>query len=136
VSRTATCDTSVLVAALTAWHPLHDAAADAMSRRVAALASHVLIETYSVLTRLPAPHRVSPQVAGQSLAGLSLEVITLPGEGHGELVRTLARAGVRGGATYDALVAATARHHRLTLITADRRARPVYELTAVDVSML
>lgn len=132
----ATCDTSVLVAALTAWHPLHDVAADCLSHRVAALPAHVLIETYSVLTRLPAPHRVSPEDAGQAISGLRFEIVTLPGKAHGELVAALARAGVRGGAIYDALVAATARRHDLTLITADRRARPVYELADVAVSML
>jgi len=136
VTDAATCDTSVVVAALATWHPLHEVAAGALSRQVTALPAHVLVETYSVLTRLPTPHRMSPEDAGQALSALRFEVITLPGNAHGELVTTLARAGVRGGAIYDALVGATARHHGLTLITADRRARPVYELAEVEVSML
>lgn len=132
----ATCDTSVVVAALAVWHPLHEVAAAALSRQVTALPAHVVIETYSVLTRLPAPHRMSAEDAGQALSALRFEVITLPGRAHIELVTTLAHAGVRGGAIYDALVGATARHHGLSLITADRRARPVYELAEVEVSML
>jgi predicted nucleic acid-binding protein len=40
--------------------------------------------------------------------------------------------GIRGGALYDALIAATARHHDHTLITADRRAAPVYTALGVE----
>ena len=42
-----------------------------------------------------------------------------------------ADTGLAGGAIYDALIAATARHAGATLLTRDRRARPVYERVGV-----
>ena len=39
-----------------------------------------------------------------------------------------------GGGLYDALVGATTRHHDHTLVTADRRAAPVYAALGVDVA--
>lgn len=131
-----TCDTSVLVAALTAWHPLHSSARTAVADRVDMVPAHVLVETYSVLTRLPAPHRIAPAVAGQVLSGLRRGLLTLPEAAHVVLITRLAQAGIRGGAVYDALVAATARHHDVPLLTADRRARGVYELVGVTYSIL
>lgn len=55
-------DTSVVIPALLGWHEAHEPA------RRAAVPSHAPLETYSVLTRLPAPHRVSSEVAEQLLA--------------------------------------------------------------------
>ncbi len=55
------CDTSVLVAAFARWHESHMAAATAV-RRCDALIDHAVIETFSVLTRLPAPRR-APRAA-------------------------------------------------------------------------
>jgi predicted nucleic acid-binding protein len=49
-------DTSIVVAAFATWHEAHEAA-----RRVLddapRIPGHVALEAYSVLTRLPAPHR-------------------------------------------------------------------------------
>ncbi len=87
---------------------------------------HVILETFSVLTRLPAPHRFSPGDAGTLVAGIGLPVIGLPAEEHRELVDSLSVAGIRGGAAYDALVGATARHHGRRLLTRDARARSTY----------
>jgi predicted nucleic acid-binding protein len=42
-------------------------------------------------------------------------------------VRKAADTGLAGGAIYDALIAATARHAGTTLLTQDQRARPVHE---------
>lgn len=52
------------------------------------------------------------------------------------LVRQLARAGRIGGAVYDALIAMTVKIANASLLTADRRAVPVYELVGVDVRLL
>ena len=52
-------DTNVLVAALASWHE-HNAAAAAAVAGGLRLISHVAVETYAVLTRLPPPHRVEP----------------------------------------------------------------------------
>jgi len=46
------------------------------------------------------------------------------------------RAGVAGGAVYDALVAATVKHASATLVTRDRRAVPVYEAIGVRYEVL
>ena len=128
---TATCDTSVLLPALASWHPTHQRARAAIEARVDALPAHVLLECYSVLTRLPSPHRIAPEVAAKAVAGIGLKVLTLPASRHADIIRTLAGAGIRGGAVYDALVGATARHHNRLLLTLDRRARSTYDLMDV-----
>lgn len=135
MSSASTCDTSVVVAALLAWHPLHHEAATAL-RDARGLVAHVLLETYSVLTRLPAPHRVDAALAGRALANLTVPVLELPGPEQAALVASLPALGVRGGATYDALVAATARHHEVLLVSADLRARRVYEGLGVTALMI
>lgn len=131
-----TCDTSVLVAAIAAWHPDHRSARVELQKSVRAVPTHVLLECYSVLTRLPAPHRVSPGDAGAVLAGLDLVPIALPPKQHLALVPRLAREGIRGGATYDALIAATAAHHGLDLLTRDRRARSTYDALGVSYRLM
>ncbi len=129
-----TCDTSLLVPALLSWHPAHSDARTSMSR-IRAIPAHVLLETYSVLTRLPSPHRIAPGDAGAVLGALRVDLLTLPSKAHRALIAQLAVGTVRGGAVYDALVAATARHHDLTLLTRDRRARPTYDLVGVRYSL-
>jgi predicted nucleic acid-binding protein len=44
--------------------------------------------------------------------------------------------GVTGGSTYDALVAVTAKHAGVRLLTRDRRATRTYELIGVDFELL
>ena len=58
-------DTSCMVAAVCTWHEHHAAAAAGIEQRLGrgermAIAAHALVETYAVLTRLPAPHRLAP----------------------------------------------------------------------------
>ncbi len=132
---TTTCDTSVLVSALLAWHPGHTAARKAVVS-VRGIPAHVLLETYSVLTRLPAPHRISARDAGSVLDALDVDLLSLPVKAHRRLISTLAQNNVKGGAAYDALVGATARHHGLTLMTRDQRARPTYDLVGADYTLL
>ena len=129
------CDTSVLLPALVSWHPDHRVARRSLAA-VDALPAHVLLETYSVLTRLPAPHRIAPQDAGALLDLLALETLTLPASRHRALVPVLADQGIRGGAVYDALVGATVQHHRRVLLTRDRRARATYDAIGVRYSLL
>lgn len=130
-----TCDTSVLVPALLPWHEQH-APCRAAAQRAHDVGAHVLIECFSVLTRLPSPHRVSPSDASRLVLGMPLSVISLPGSEHRSLVQTLAANGIGGGAVYDALVGATAQHHGLTLLTRDVRARAVYDLVGVRVESI
>ena len=61
-------DTSCLVAAVCDWHRHHETTRKEIERRTAAgetpvLSAHSLAEAYSVLTRLPEPHRLRPDDA-------------------------------------------------------------------------
>ena len=57
-------DTSVLVAAFQPWHDDHGRARGALDRCLEAetplIPSHALLETYSVLTRMPGAWRMAP----------------------------------------------------------------------------
>jgi predicted nucleic acid-binding protein len=120
-------DTSVVVAGFASWHEGHRAAAAALARKPR-VPAHVLVEAYSVLTRLPPPHRAPADLAATFLAERFPEApLVLPARAHLELVQTSARTGLAGGAIYDALIAATARHAGATLLTRDQRARSVYD---------
>jgi len=131
---TLACDTSVLVPAIVAWHPEHRATRLALEE-LDAVPAHVILETFSVLTRLPSPHRFTAADAGALVGAVGLPIIGLPPLDHPKLVNELALNGIRGGATYDALVAATARHHGAELITRDRRARHTYDALGVRYRM-
>lgn len=125
-----TCDSSLLVPALNARHRGHLAAQAAMAA-VTAVPGHVLLETYSVLTRLAPPLRVAPQDAAAALAELATDVIDLSPGLRRQLVVDCARQGIGGGAVYDALVAATAAEHGMVLLSRDRRARSTYDAIGV-----
>lgn len=128
------CDTSVLMPSLVAWHPDHTDSRRAM-RDVTVVPAHVLLETYSVLTRLPPRQRITPDDAAAAIAALGLEVVALSAAEHQQLVARLAAAGIGGGAVYDALVGATAREHGRTLVTRDVRARATYDAMGVRFRM-
>ncbi|MGE3843299.1 MAG: PIN domain-containing protein [Vicinamibacterales bacterium] len=120
-------DTSVVVAGFASWHEGHQAAAVVLGRNPR-VPAHVLVESYSVLTRLPPPHRAPADLVARFLAERFPEApLVLPARAHLELVRTAAEGGFAGGAIYDALIAATIRHADATLYTRDQRARPVYD---------
>ena len=131
-------DTSVVVALFASWHEGH--------RRVVAalrgasdvrLPEHVAFETYSVLTRLPPPHRLPPEPVltflGRRFPGGWL---ALDADGRRGLLREAGELGLTGGAVYDALVGATARHAGARLLSRDRRAVPVYRALGVDHELL
>ncbi len=84
-----------------------------------------LSEAYSVMTRLPAPHRLAPADACELLSGSFERRATVVGLTEKESWRFLhetAGQGVAGGSTYDALILACARKARATrLLTLDRR---------------
>jgi len=48
----------------------------------------------------------------------------------------LAPLGIAGGAVYDALVAATAAEHGITLATRDRRAAETYRALDIDFELI
>lgn len=129
------CDTSVLVPAVVPWHPAHRESRAALVD-VGAVAAHVLLETYSVLTRLPPPHRIAPADAAELIAALPFTLDDLAASSHVALVQRLASSNIRGGAVYDALVAATALQQNRLLLTRDRRAIQTYDAVGVRYSLL
>ena len=71
-------DTNVIVAALSTWDARYESAARAIERladeNTLIVPLHVLIEAYSVLTRLPRPFRVTPNV--RHFDGEGLQILT------------------------------------------------------------
>jgi predicted nucleic acid-binding protein len=131
-----TADTSAVVAALSAWHEQHDAAAAAL-RRVVAIPAHVVLESYSVLTTLPGGLAVPAATAASVLAErFDGEPLRMPGAERGALLSELAAAGVLGGASYDGLVALEARAHGRRLLTLDRRAAETYRRLGVAFEVI
>lgn len=130
-------DTSVIVASFASWHEHHALAFSAVGR-VDTLIAHCLLETYSVLTRMPAPHRMSPDIVALYLDKNfdKTEVVALPAAEQRTLVGECVARGLAAGAVYDALIAATCAHAGLKLLTLDGRARQTYALFGVDHELL
>lgn len=127
-------DTSVVVPALARWHPQHDIARRPL-RPGMSIVGRCLAESYSVLTRLPDPHGMQPAIVCAALENLS-SALVLDAEPLLGLPNRVAESGVRGGATYDGLIAFTASHHRARLLTLDRRAAKTYRACGVEFEML
>lgn len=106
----AALDTSVVVAALQSWHQDHQAALTCLQSLFAGeeevvLATRVLVESFSVMTRLPAPYRLESE-AGITLLAKTFEeratLIDLPAADYWGLLRAFVAHGASGGAAYDA----------------------------------
>jgi predicted nucleic acid-binding protein len=118
-------DTSCLVAAVCSWHEHHEATSAELARRdrrgeKLVLAAPALVEAYAVLTRLPPRHRLKAKDALAALVGSfgSAEVVALPGDETWPFLEPLPAAGIAGGSTYDALIAACARRAKVgTILT-------------------
>ncbi|MFT4165170.1 MAG: type II toxin-antitoxin system VapC family toxin [Microlunatus sp.] len=129
-------DTSVAVPLLVASHEHHRAVARWAHGRDLQLSGHALVDTYAVLTRLPGDSRVTPMDVVRLIEENFGEALASSPETAQEVHRELARSGIAGGATYDALVALAAREHGATLATRDARARPTYEALGVVVDVV
>lgn len=129
-------DTSVVVAGFATWHEAHPSAAAALARKPR-IPAHVLMESFSVLTRLPPPHRASADLVASFLEARFTEPpLLLTSSEYVALVKAVAAAGLAGGAVYDALIAATVRGVGATLLTRDMRARAVYDRMGVRYEFL
>lgn len=121
---------------LVAAHEKHTTVADWAKGRTLGLSGHALIETYSVLTRLPGDARIDPadavRLIDENFAGSPSLGIRAARTAH----REFARRGIVGGATYDGLVGLAAREHGALLITRDARARATYEALGVNTEVL
>lgn len=129
-------DTSVVVAAFASWHEGHEAARAAMRQRPR-LPAHVVLECFSVLTRLPPPHRAAPETATAFLrARLVSSPLSLPAAAHLVLIEEATEAGLTGGAIHDALIGATAREAGAALFSRDLRAVRTYEAIGVEYELV
>lgn len=63
-------------------------------------------------------------------------MLALPDQASRALLKQSASAGIIGGAIYDALIAATAKHAGAILLTRDRRAVATYERIGVQYELL
>jgi predicted nucleic acid-binding protein len=129
-------DSSIAIAAILADHDAHELSEDALSQSATTIA-HVATETYSVLTRLPAPLRLDAARAAAIVATrLPSSRVTLDANAHAKAPARLAAASVSGGATYDGLIALTALEHDLELLSRDRRAARTYSALGVHFQLL
>jgi predicted nucleic acid-binding protein len=107
-----------MIAAVCGWHEQHAAAAAAIEARLdrgdgMVIAAHAVTEAYSVLTRLPSPHRLTPADAWTLLRTNFVDeatVVALPAKAYVAAIDALVADGLAGGRTYDALIAASAAH--------------------------
>lgn len=129
-------DSSVAIPLVVVDHTHHATVARAVHGRRLGLAGHAAFETYSVLTRLPAPVRRTPAVVERLLRESFPATRFLGADDAASLVRRLAELGVSGGSVFDALVGATAAAHRLPLATRDTRALDVYRALAVELELI
>ena len=110
-------DTSVIVPALLSWHEHHGAALPVVQEALAGgsaviLPLPALIEAFAVLTRLPPPWRLRPEVAHKLLADTfqsRARVVGLDGDEAWALLAEALSTEVSGGATFDAHIAACAK---------------------------
>ena len=113
-----------MIAAVCAWHEFHEAAADEIEGRLAGrakmmVAAPALVEAYAVLTRLPPPHRLSPQTALALLENNFLKlgtVIALSAKSYQRLLLSAPKNNVAGGRVYDAVIAACADQAKVSVV--------------------
>jgi hypothetical protein len=125
----------VAVAALATWHVGHDDARKAAA--AASIPAHARLETFSVLSRLPAGRRIDPDLVATLIRRWFPARRTLVPTARlsREIVERCQDAGVTGGAVYDALVGLTATEAGLTLVTRDARAQETYRRLAVPFEL-
>jgi predicted nucleic acid-binding protein len=129
-------DSSVAVAAFASWHEQHESANRALQAG-ARLVAHAAVETYSVLTRLPAPHRAPAAIVRDYLSARFPEpYLFLDAVAYKALLTMLVDLRITGGAAYDALIAVTAAGAGARLLSCDVRAAATYERCGADVEFL
>ncbi len=104
-------DTTVIVAAVHANHPAHAEAArwldGAFGSHQVVLAHHSIIESYAVLTRLPADYRLSPVEAEAVLTETlrsNASIAPFSSESIWNALHAFVGTPAAGGASYDAFI--------------------------------
>lgn len=129
-------DTSVAIAAVSGSHEAHRQVTAWVGTRTLRLAAHAALETYSVLTRLPGDARLEPADAALLIRDRFGASIPFPPSAAENFVDELGRLAVAGGAVYDAVIGATCRACKGTLVTRDRRAVATYEALSVRYELV
>ena len=129
-------DTSAAVPFVVAGHPDHAAVFERLGSSVLGLSGHAAFETYSVLSRLPAPTRRTAPTIGRLLSSNFPLTSFLGADATAALHARLSTLGITGGGVYDALVGAAAAEHGMPLASRDRRAAGTYERLAVEIIWL
>lgn len=121
---TVALDTSCVVPLLCTWHDHHSRTVGALESvvdRAVVICSHVLLESFSVLTRLPPPYRLTVVGARQLLEanfGDPELVGQVDREDCWSAIGSATEAGSGGGRVYDAVIAhASARAGASVLFT-------------------
>lgn len=102
-----------MIAAICSWHEHHGQAVGEIQQRLQrrermVTAAPALVEAYAVLTRLPPPHRLSPEDSLVLLEANFIKgarMIALHVGSYQELLCQAPKNGVAGGQTYDAVIA-------------------------------
>lgn len=129
-------DSSVVVTAAVGDHDRRDLARAVVARE-ARLPAHAAFESYSVLTRLPAPYRMDAEAALAFVRRCCpADALHLPARAANSLLSELPALSIVGGAVYDALIGRTAASFGARLFTMDRRALATYELVGADAEVL
>lgn len=127
----------MLIPALAVSYEGHERCVAALAGQSPRLILHVAFETTSVLSRMPEGLRMAPTSVHKALeSDFPDSWLTLDADGGRACLDRAVEAGLRGGALYDALIAATAAEHGATLLSADRRASAAYEAMGAQVEYL
>jgi len=132
-----------MVALVSAWHERHAKVLAEVERRLddgetLVIAGHALLESFSVLTRLPAPHRLSGADARAVLEASfgEAEITALTGAGYRALLRHATDAGITGGRAYDALIGECALRAKATsLLTLNERDFAAYQVRGLTIAV-
>jgi predicted nucleic acid-binding protein len=129
-------DSSLVIAAFASWHESHDVARSVIDTGIR-LVEHCTLETLSVLTRLPPPHRTSGDLVLDFLQQrFPKPFLRLSATAYRRFLFELPERGIVGGAVYDALIAATAAEHGAELLSCDRRAASTYERYGISFALV
>lgn len=129
--RTLLLDTSAALPLVLPDHEFHEAVRLQCRGQRLGLAGHAVFETYSTLTRLPPPSRLTPRGAARLISANFPASSHLSATDQARLVSLWSEAGISGGSVYDALVGGAAAAAGLPLVSCDHRARTTYRAVGV-----
>jgi toxin FitB len=108
-------DSNCVIALLSEWHFHHRVTLSCYQHLLEGgwtpvVPIHVILESFSVLTRVPVPYRLPPEAASLAIEQTFATAIVgdLAAETAWTTLAALAQRGLGGGKIYDALIAASA----------------------------